>query len=429
MVKFLFITLLSLYFLTFKLAGQDKNINPDQNKPQETIEKPAIKVGGYIRTDAFFDTYKNTESRDGESYSYPVKKGLDAAGNDTNRINQFTMLGVQSRFRINAGGVFAFGAKVSGMLEADFMGMSDDSKFMVGLRHSYIKLDWEKTQLLMGQYWSPMSIPEFAANTVLFASGTTFQPTNRAVQARFTYQATSQIKLIGAVMGYNTHRAVEIKYNNSQRSSGLPVLEGQFQYGNANAFFFSLNGGYKFLTPYIETIVAGNKYKATKIVGSFHTQANLGYQLPNLSLKFQGNYGQNMTEFGMIGGYLPVEGSQNSQGEWDYTNIKTVSTWFDIETKGKRFRPGLFIAYSENLGTDKDVHATKPYVADLTRGSDIRELLRISPRFYYISGLIDIGVEYIRNTAAYGTFGKRGVIGTQTPTTNNRILVSVRYTF
>jgi hypothetical protein len=416
------LTAVALFFSIIPILAQEKTTTPEP-------EKLTVKVGGYIRTETFYDTYRSSESRDGESYSYPLKQGFDAAGNDTNKINQFTMLGVQSRFKISASGISAFGAKVSGLIEADFMGMSDDSKFMTGLRHAYFKLDWQKTQLMLGQYWSPMSIPEFAANTVLFASGTTFQPTNRAVQARLTYQAFTKVKLMGAIMAYNTHRAVEPKYNNAQRNSGLPVLEGQVQYGSVNEFFFSFNVGYKFLKPYLETVASGSKYKATKIVGSYHSQACIGYQLPNLSLKVQGNYGQNMTEFGLIGGYLPVEGTVNTYGEYDYTNIKTVSTWFDIETKGKKFKPGLFIGYSENLGTDKDVHITKQYVSELTKGSDIRKLFRISPRFYYISGPVDIGVEYIRNTAAYGTFGKRAVINTQTPTVNNRIMVSVRYTF
>lgn len=422
MRKYLLLIALAFSFSTISMLAQDKTT------PQEP-EKLTVKVGGYIRTETFYDTYRNTESRDGESYSYPLKKGLDAAGNDTNKISQFTMLGVQSRFKISVSGVSSLGAKVSGLIEADFMGMSDDSKFMTGLRHAYFKLDWENTQLLLGQYWSPMSIAEFSANTVLFSCGTTFQPNNRAVQTRLTYQVSPKIKLIGAIMAYSTHRAVEPKYNNTQRNSGLPVLEGQLQYGNVNEFFFAFTGGYKFLKPYLETVVNGNKYEATRIVGSFHTQACLGYQLPNLSLKLQGNYGQNMTEFGLIGGYLPVAGSANTQGEYDYTNIKTVTTWFDIETKGKTFRPGLYIGYSENLGTDKDVNTAKQFITDFTRGADIRKLFRISPRFYYFSGPVDIGVEYIRNTAAYGTFGKRSVIGTQTPTANNRILVSIRYTF
>lgn len=396
---------------------------------QENTEKLTIKLGGYLRTETFFDTYRSTESRDGESYSYPLKKGLDAAGNDTNRISQFTMLGVQSRFKIGASGVTAFGAKVSSLIEADFLGMGDDSKYMIGLRHAYFKLDWDKTQLLMGQYWSPMSIAEFAANTVLFASGTTFQPLNRSIQARLTYQLTSKLKMTGAIMSYTTHRPIETKYNNSQRNSGLPDFQAQVQYGSVNEFFFAFTGGYKFLKPYLETIKAGSKYNATKIVGSYNFQACVGYQFTNLSVKWQGNLGENMTNYGMIGGYLPVAGSDNAQGEYDYANIKTVSTWVDIETKGTKFKPGIFFGYSENLGTSKDVIATKPYTTDLCRGCDIRKLYRISPRFYYISGPVDVGVEYIVMGAAYGTFRKQSVKDTQDPSVNNRFLVSVRYTF
>jgi len=419
--KTILLTILTLCFISSRAVAQ------------ENVEKLTIKVGGYIRTETFFDTYRSTESRDGESYSYPLKKSLDAAGNDINKINQFTMLGVQSRFKINASGVSAFGAKVSSLIEADFLGMGDDSKYMVGLRHAYFKLDWNKTQLLMGQYWSPMSIAEFAANTVLFASGTTFQPLNRSIQIRLTYQAAPKLKLSGAILGYTTHRPVEIKNNNSQRNAGLPDFQAQLQYGSVSEFFFAFTGGYKFLKPYLETVVGNSKYKATKVIGSYNFQACVGYQFSNLSIKWQGNLGQNMTNYGMIGGYLPVEGSANAQGEYDYANIKTVSTWIDIETKGTKFKPGLFVGYSENLGTDKDVVSNASSIdackADLCRGADIRKLYRISPRFYYISGPIDVGVEYIVMGAAYGTFRKQSVKDTQDPSVNNRFLVSVRYTF
>lgn len=396
-------------------------------------EKIEVKVGGYIRTEMLYDTRRSTETRDGESYSYPLKKGLDAAGKDTNQFNQFGMLGVQSRFKISASGISAFGAKATGFLEADFLGMNDDTKFLVGLRHAYLKLDWEKNQLLIGQYWAPMSIPEFAANTVLFASGTTFQPSIRSVQARLTHKVGSSLKLSLTMLGFSTSRPIEPKYINAQRNSGIPAFNAQLIYGDMNGLYFAYTVGYKFLKPYLETAVTTggttSKYKSVKTVGSHEMQMCLGYMFPNLNLKWQGNYGENMTQGGMIGGYLPVAGSQNSQGEYDYVNIKTVSTWFDVEKRTGNFRPGLFLGYSENLGTSKDAIATKPYTTDLTRGCDIRKLYRIAPRFYYISGPVDIGVEYMASGAAYGSFSKQSVKATQTPVVNNRLLVSVRYTF
>jgi len=420
--KTILLTVLAFCFVSYKVSAQDK----------DNAEKLTVKIGGYIRTEMLYDTRRSTETRDGESYSYPLKKGLDAAGKDTNQFNQFGMLGIQSRFKISANGLSAFGAKVGGFLEADFLGMNDDTKFLVGLRHAYMKLDWDKNQLLIGQYWAPMSIPEFAANTVLFASGTTFQPSIRSVQARFTHKTVSSLKLSLIMLGYSTSRPAEPKYNNTQRNAGIPAFNAQLIYGDMNGLYFAYTVGYRFLKPYLETTVTSggitSKYKSDKTVGSYEMQVCLGYQYPNLSLKWQGNYGENMTQGGLIGGYLPVDGTQNSQSI-DYTNMTTISTWFDIETKGTKFRPGLFVGYSENLGTSKDAYFDKRFSTDLCRGSDIRKLYRIAPRFYYISGPVDIGVEYMASGAAYGTFSKQSVKGTQTPVVNNRFLVSVRYTF
>lgn len=397
---------------------------------QDNASKLTLKVGGYIRTETFYDTYRSVEGRDGESYNYPMRKGFDAAGVDTNKINQFEMLGLQSRFRISSSGLTAFGAKVSSLIEADFLGMSEDYKYQVGLRHALVRLDWDKTQLMMGQYWAPMSLPEFAANTVLFASGTTFQPVARATQARVTYQLMPKMKLIGAILAHSTHKVIEPKGTNSQRNSGLPDLQAQMQYGGVSEFFFALTGGYKFLRPYITTNVGG-KRETSEIVGSYNLQACLGYQFSKLSTKFQANLGQNLTNYGMIGGYLPVAGSLTEKG-YSYANITTLSMWTDFETKGETLKFGLYAGYSRNLGTNKDVilkDGTTNFASDLCRGANIYDLIRISPRVYVIDGAFEIGAEYIMNTARYGTFLDRKVVDLDQATINNRILLSVKYSF
>lgn len=392
---------------------------------QETAEKLTVKVGGYIRTEAFYDSYRSSESRDGETYSYPLRRGLDALGRDTNRVNQFELLGLQSRFRVGASGLTVFGAKLSGVIEADFNGSAEDYKYNVVFRHAFMRFDWSRSQLLLGQYWSPMTIAEFAANTVLFASGTTFQPVARATQVRYTYNFNPGLRLSGAAVAYSTHRVVEPKGFNSQRLSGLPDLSAQLQYGNVNKLFLAYTIGYRSLRPYLAYKgLDGKRYKTRNNVESYYMQACAGYQFPMLSVKVQGNLGQNMTNYGMIGGYGQVKGSANELGEPEYSNITVMSLWTDFETKGQRVKFGLFAGYSENLGSSDSI------VNDnLMRDPDIKKLLRISPRMYIINGPIDIGIEYIMNAAVYGKFEHTKVVRTEKRTINNRVLVAVRYTF
>jgi hypothetical protein len=414
MKKFITLTTLGLLSTQFIIIAQ-----------KDTIEKLSIKVGGYVRSETFFDTYQSVESRDGEIYYYPKRENLDFSGKDLNKIPQLEMLGLQSRLKITGSGTSALGAKVSGLLESDFTGTAEDYKFLLMLRHALIKLDWNKTQLLIGQWWHPMFIAEFSPNTVLFANAFAFQPFNRSVQIRVKQNISSKINVTGALLAHTYHRSKEISGNNSQRNSGLPDMHLQLQYGNINALFIAITGGYKFLKPYLSTTFDNNIYKATKIVGSYDFQVCLGYQFSYLSAKIQGNLGQNMTTYNMIGGYSPIAGTVNERGESDFANITTMSLWSDFETKGKKIKFGLFAGISNNLGA-KDSLAIDER---LCRDSNLKQIFRISPRLYIIQGAIDFGFEYVMTGAVYGTFIEKSIKDTDHATIDHRFLVSVRYSF
>jgi hypothetical protein len=397
-------------------------------KPAEP-EKPSVKLSGYVRAESFFDTYRSNDNRDGETYMYPLRENLDSSGNDINKLNQLQLLGLQSRVRVNVTGGTAFGAKTSGLIEADFMGNTDANKYVLRLRNAMVKLDWENSQLLVGQWWHLVCMSEFSPSTVAFGSGVPFNSLNRSPQIRYTYKALDQLKLIGAVHSYALQRPKEPSGINSQRVSGLPDAQFQIQYGNPKeALFASVTAGYKWVKPYLsykDTVGSPDKViKSTKNVGSYNFQASLGYQLPFLSIKTQCNYGENLTFLSMIGGYSPVRNTLDI-GEPDYDNMKTIAVWADIETKGESVRAGLFAGYSENLGTSKDVVQS----SDLVTGTDLRKIMRIAPRVYIINGPVDLGIEYTLTTATYGTFNGKKVDNLLDPTINNRIQVSLRYTY
>lgn len=418
-----------------------------QSTEEKPVEKPSVKISGYVRTETFYDTYMSTETRDGELYYYPKRKDLDKDGNDKNDNSQFEMLGLQSRMRLGITGGNAFGAKLSGFIETDFLGSGDAYKFNLRLRHAILKMDWEKTQILVGQYWHPTVIPELAPNTVLFGSGSVFHPLNRPTQARITRTIIPNFKLMAAIATYAAHRPIEPSGTNTQRNSGLPEFDIQAQIGNVNSLFFSLTGGYKFLKPYLTTpnskvaVTTINKdsiFAATKVVGSYHLAANVGITNSAIGVRAQMVYGENLTLFNMIGGYAPIKGSMNTKGEYDYTNMKTITLWTDIETKGNKIRFGIFGGFSKNLGTsDSVVFVNKKYddkltvntKTDLCRDADLSVVYRIAPRVYFINGPVDIGVEYILTGANYGTFSGKKIINVNDKSVNNRILISVRYTF
>jgi hypothetical protein len=75
---------------------------------------------------------------------------LDANKVDINAQPNFHILSFQTRVRADISGPDAFGAKISGVIEAEFFGTSEADINGLRLRHAFTKLDWKKSSLLIG---------------------------------------------------------------------------------------------------------------------------------------------------------------------------------------------------------------------------------------------------------------------------------------
>ncbi len=389
---------------------------------QETEEKPSITLSGYVRYELIMDTYESIDTRDGEVYLYPLAEDLDINGDDLNKNLSLNMLGLQARPKISAIGPNAFGAKVSGVLEGDFLGISQNDTRMLRLRHGFLKLNWEKTELLMGHTWHPMFVTECFPATVSMGAGVPFHVLNRAPQARFTAKLGSNMSLMGALLIHGYHKSVGP--GDAQRNSGLPDAQFQFKFKN-DYVFSSFTAGYKFLTPRLET-AAGEKTNET--IGSFNIAANAKLSFDPLTLKLEGIYGQNLTNFVMIGGYGATD-NPIVEDDYSYTNINTMSFWSDISVNFDFLEAAIFAGYSSNLGAGGDYYSLAGY----TRGENIQYLFRVSPRVVIKSGKVDFGLEYMMTGAAYGTLDTvdpdYSFEDTEKPTINNRIIFAARYKF
>lgn len=86
---------------------------------------------------------------------YPKEKQFDADGVDINDKASFNFLSIQTRLTGKISAPDAFGAKTSGVLEADFFG-NENAAFVDNngfrLRHAFVKLNWEKPNCLPGKH-------------------------------------------------------------------------------------------------------------------------------------------------------------------------------------------------------------------------------------------------------------------------------------
>lgn len=387
-----------------------------------------VKPYGYVSYEVIFDSYKSIDSRDGELYFYPVKRVLDKAGNDINSRPYLQFVSLQSRFGFNVSGPELGTAKTTAQIEGDFYGTSDSYVNLLRLRLAFLKISWSKTELLLGQNFHPTIIAECVPAPLSFGSGVPYHTLNRSVQARFIFKPVDKIKILLAAVMVSTHKSVGPA--DAQRRSGIPEFQAQIQFGSANKFLCGFTGGQKFLMP-MDTTRLG--YKTTNRVGSYNLQAFALLNLNKISFKYQVSYGTNLTNFTMIGGYGVKAGSENPvTGELEFTNMKTISTWMDIETKNQTINFGVYSGYSQNLGGENNLDITGIYKPLFyNRNADINYIFRIAPRIFMKRNNILTGVEWGLNGAAYGTQfnSKRKATKTDDLVYNNRVLLLVKYNF
>lgn len=384
-----------------------------------------IKFSGYIKTDIFYDTRQTSAPngiREGHFYLFPDNALYDADSNDVNSSPSFHMLSIQSRVRTDFTGPDALGAKSTAAIEAEFFGTSESDLNGVRLRHAYIKLDWSKTSLLIGQTWHPMFPATCFPGVISFNTGAPFNPFSRNPQIRFSFALG---KVIPTVTAYSqrdfTSTGPDGYSNKYMRNSALPGVNLQIKVPVNAQGYLILGGDYKTLRPQLKS---STNYENKNIISSFAGFLTANYKTKSLIISAMGTLAQNATDLVMIGGYAVREVSDTIRKINSYSNINTASAWLDIGTNGKKVQFGLFAGYSKNLGsTDKTAGPA------FARGDNIDHLFRISPRISVTHEKLTFAFENENTWAAYGKPNEQWKISDAQSIVNNRFLLAVYFKF
>jgi len=411
MKKSLFITAFSVFTAFISVA-------------QEQTQKPKIEVKpyGYVAWETIFDTYKSVDTRDGELYFYPLKANIDANGTDVNKKHQLQMLSLTTRLGLKISGPDVLGAKTSAMVETDFFATATEYTRLLRVRHAIMTLKWQHSELIMGHYWHPIIVNEVIPSTLAFGAGVPFHSLNRSPQIRFTYYPIEKVRLSATALTQGYHKSMGPA--EAQRNSGLPELMAQAAFVKNNSFIAGLSADYKWLTPrlYITSSNTGTHKTVGQYLFSVFTAANLA----KTNIKFETVYGENPTHLLMIGGYGRVT-ETTADSDYDYANLRTLSTWLDVDHKLGKWGIGVFAGYSKLLGSNKNYST----IASYHRNDDMNYVYRISPRVSYKEENLVLGIEYMLTTAVYGkTFdAQHKVTSSLDPVSNNRITISAKYSF
>ena len=413
----LLLAFLFLFFIT------DKQVNA-QNDDNEKL----VSFYGYVGYEAIFDTHESVFTRDGELYLYPsAPKYHPTTGGLINRNLQHEMLSLQSRAGARISGPNVMGAKLTGVLEGDFFATAEAYKHHLRVRHAMMKLQWDKLAVTMGQYWHPMFTPEVFPLVESFGAAAPFNPLNRSPQIRFDYQPIPSLKLVAAALAHGYH--FSIGPEDAQRNSGIPDLQFQIHLGSTPNLTTGVTLGYMWLKPF-GGIVNGEQYYSDNSIGAYNLQWFGRAKTSNFTLQAKVSYGENMTQFVMIGGYGRQLADTAKLSDYNYANLRTFAGWVEgIYDVSEVLQLGVLVGAMGVLGSNEKIDTEGPIW--YTRAANMARGYRLSPRIVYRPHKsFSLAIEYLYNTADYGSsFDDYGVPQDLTRTLNHRFLFAAKYFF
>ncbi len=393
-------------------AGQDKG------------KDWGIRFSGFVNAQAFFDSRQIVESRAGMVSLFPREVVRDAEGNDIHARAQFNQAAMTTRLRGSITGPVALGAETRGVIETDFTGSSNADNNGLRLREAWIQLGWKRFEVLIGQYWHPLYVDEIRPRTIGLNLGAPFHPFARHNQVRMAYKAGG-LRIIAVAASQRDYASdgPEGRSPSYLRNAVLPNLDLQLQY-TKGILLAGAGVDYKTILPRLSAeFPPDGLYRTSEQLGSWAVTAFAMVDFTRLQVRTQMIWGQNLTEFIMLGGYIEKDIDPMNH-RITYAPASQLSAWADLCTKGKRVKFGMLAGYAANLGYDGP--AAGAYYG---MGKDVDYLYRVAPRVEWYSGRLMLALETEYTVAAYGTPGDDGLVRNSSEIGNLRCLAAAFYFF
>lgn len=381
------------------------------------------KFYGFVRGDLFYNTRANMAPVDGNFYLYPLDKKPDADGKDLNANPNGSFYTFTSRLGVDATGPNIGTARSSAKIEVDFGGFSS-STTMLRIRQAYVALDWEKSQVLIGQTWHPLFGSVFP-DILNLSTGAPFQPFNREPQLRYQYKA-GKVKLTASALWQLQYLSSGPNGMSEEyiKNSCVPELFVGADYASGGGWL--AGGGVHLISLKPRTASVWNEktYKVNERMTTLSYEAHVKYTGRNFAFAAKSLMASCLDHTALIGGY-GISSINPDNGEQEYTPFRHSTSWVNV-TYGTKWKGHFFAGYTKNLGTTDALASNTKY----GMGLDIDQVFSTNIAFSYNLPHWQIGLEYMPTTAWYGdTDRASGKVVNTHSVTNHRILGLVMYYF
>lgn len=379
----------------------------------------ALRLTGFVKTDYWVDSRSVVASREDLFLLYPDRRLPDPLGNDLHGDPVFNFSAITSRIAGHISGPPAFGASTTGLIEADFSGVTNADINGFRLRHAYMKLSWDKLELLFGQWWHPMFSVDVVPTVVSLNTGAPFQPFIRNPQLSLTYKIGGS-RILAAAIAQRDNASDGPKGTSPDylRNAVVPNVHLQWiHYRGGVVGGLALD--FKTLRPRQATDALVITHES---ISTYSLMAYLGYKKGMLEVKGKTIWGQNLSEHLLLGGYAErYAGADPSHVQ--YLALNHVMAWGNV-VYGDKIRTGVFAGWSKSLGASDEISGN--YYG---RGHDIAYVYRLSPSVAFTSGKVCLSTELEWTVAAYGTPDAKGRVMNAREVGNLRLLFTGMYFF
>ncbi|MCU4175789.1 hypothetical protein [Carboxylicivirga sp. N1Y90] len=406
---------------------------------QEKEKAFKVELHGFVGVSGFYDSRQSVAPRNSHIYLYPKPVQLDDRGNDINATGQYNIDAAHSRFGLHVSGPDVLGAKSFALVEGDFLGKSGSNDVNFRLRHAMIRLSWEKSYLIVGQYWHPLFIPESFPLMIGLDPAIPFNPFARNAQLKYGVKASDNLELNAALVAQTDFKNAGMPTGDEM--SQLPELDVQLKY-KSKQFLLALTAGVKSLKPMLsEQFDDANDpdikytYATDEKVTSYHLSAITKINISDLTVKAGYTYGGNMSNMVMLGGVGRKANTGINNILSEYAATYSGSFWADLQYNIGKVQTGVFFGHSKAYGAREDVSILWQYSiggSSTNPGSStIGSLYSVSPRVdFVLAKKTTLGLQYAYTVAGYGDdFDSQGTPINTTDVENHRITVSMLYKF
>jgi len=417
------------------------------------LKETSFDFYGFIRFEAFSDTYKGLNAANEQFFVVPLYAGVDANGKHINQTQTYNFSSMASRLGVKIAGPEIFKAKTTANIEADFAGDLSNNPAMLRVRQANAVFTWETTSLLIGQTWHPFWGGKVFPTVGGLNTGCPFQPFNRSPQIRYDYRPNKKFILSAAMVSefqYKSYGFSKIdsmfpkamlfadKSESYSRNAGIPEMIANIELNNGG-FTLGAGASLKYIRPTLYTIeiVPGKdlkRYVTNEKVQSLSFVGYTQYAKKMFVIRAKAVLGQNMTHLNIPGGF-GVETLAPTTGAMTYTPYNTLTTFINA-VYGTKYQVGVFGGYLKNLGTADALYnfGTQAAPVTITPGlvPQVASVYRVASSFALNISKAKLVTEYELTSARYGLGAiniNDGLYNSGINATNHRVQLMLVYLF